>query len=73
MPSAEILYELLSPITLAIWIGGEGTWLRTGTVLCTDSFSIQDTVKLINVLNVRYGLECTLFMHDARRNKYPRI
>jgi hypothetical protein len=73
LPDAQILYNLLSPIALAIWIGGDGTWLKSGTILCTDSFTVQDTVKLMNILNVRYGLESTLFFHDARQNKYPRI
>jgi hypothetical protein len=28
--------------------------------LCTDSYSIQDVVRLMNVLIIRYDLKCTL-------------
>ena len=31
-----------------------------GLIICTDSYSIQDIVRLINVLIIRYRLECTL-------------
>jgi hypothetical protein len=60
IPAVEIMYHLLTPIALAHWIIGDGLWLRLGQVLCTDSFSIIDNVKLINILMVRYQLECTL-------------
>jgi hypothetical protein len=39
---------------------GDGARLPYGLTLCTDSFSIQDTVRLMNVLIIRYGLICTL-------------
>lgn len=73
IPDATVMYELLSPIALAVWIGGDGTWVRTSTVLCTDSFTPQDVIKLMNILNIRYGLECTLFFHEAKRIAHPRI
>jgi len=37
--------------------GGLGDY---GLVLCTDSFTLQDVVILMNVLIIRYNLECTL-------------
>jgi hypothetical protein len=39
-------------------------------ILCTDSFTIPDVVRLMNVLILRYGLDCTLRIHS---DKYPRI
>ena len=33
---------------------------------CTDSFSIQDVVRLMNVLIIRYDLKCTL--HRSNEN-----
>jgi hypothetical protein len=38
-----------------------------GLILCTNSFSIQDVVRLMNVLMIRYRLECTL--HIKKQNK----
>ena len=55
------IYHLLNPIALAHWIMGEGSYQPGGSlVLCTDSFSLQDVILLMNVLMVRYGLECSL-------------
>ena len=31
-----------------------------GLVLCTDSFTIEEVVRLVNVLIVRYDLICTI-------------
>jgi hypothetical protein len=54
------MYYLLTPIALAHWIIGDGLWNHSGLILCTESFSIIDNVKLINILKVRYRLDCTL-------------
>lgn len=39
---------------------GDGKLSRHGLILCTDSYSVEDVVRLINVLIVRYRLECTI-------------
>lgn len=45
-------------------VGGDGTtWSNSGLLLCTDSYSIQDVVRLINVLIYRYGLKCNIRIH----------
>lgn len=31
-----------------------------GLVLCTDSFILQDVLRLMNVLMIRYDLQCIL-------------
>src|SRR3954453_7722635 len=66
IPDVLIMYYLLTPIALAHWIIGDGTWNNSGLILCTDSFSIIDNVKLINILMVRYQLDCTLRSSDNR-------
>jgi hypothetical protein len=66
IPDVLIMYDLLTPIALAHWIKGDGMTIRgVGLYLCTDSFSIIDNVKLINILMVRYQLNCTL----TKRNR----
>jgi hypothetical protein len=60
IPAVEIMYDLLTPEALAHWIMGDGKANISGLILCTDSFTIIDNVKLMNILMVRYQLECTL-------------
>lgn len=57
------IYNLLDPIALAHWICGDGSVRVTGLVLCTDSYSIYDVVRLVNVLFIRYELKCTIRSH----------
>jgi len=53
------IYELLTPVVLAHLIMGDGGFKSKGIFLCTDSYTIQDTVRLMNVLILRYELKCT--------------
>jgi len=68
----ENIYELLTPVALAHWIQGDGTWDHSGVVLCTDSFTIPDVVRLMNVLIIRYNLDCTLRSHVGSPRIYIR-
>lgn len=60
------IYDLLTPVALAHLIMGDGQSSRHGLILCTNSFSIQDVVRLMNVLMVRYKLECNI--RELRRS-----
>ena len=44
------IYELLTPVALAHVIMGDGSRQRHGLILCTDSYSVSDIVRLINEL-----------------------
>lgn len=66
------IYHLLTPVALAHWIMGDGVHRRSGLELCTDSFTIEEVVKLINVLIIRYNLECTLQSHHGNPRIYIR-
>lgn len=46
---------------------GDGSVERHGLILCTNSYSIEDVVRLMNVLMIRYGLDCNLRL--KRRNQ----
>ena len=46
---------------------GDGQALHHGLIICTNNFSIQDVVRLMNVLMIRYRLECTI--HLKKRNQ----
>jgi hypothetical protein len=55
------IYDLLTPAGLAHFIMGDGTREPGyGVILCTDSYTILDVVRLMNVLMIKYRLECTL-------------
>lgn len=43
-------------MALAHLIMGDGTYRGGGIILCTDSYSLQDVVRWINVLIIRYRL-----------------
>jgi hypothetical protein len=63
------IFDLLTPVALAHWICGDGTFSHGGLLLCTDSFTIPECPRLINVLMVKYSLNVTLQMIG----KYSRI
>jgi hypothetical protein len=76
IPAVEIMYHLLTPEALAHWIAGDGQTHPSGLILCTDSFSIIDNVKLINILMVRYQLDCTLHGNNRiyiKASSMPRL
>jgi len=38
-----------------------------GLILCTDSYTIQEVILLMNVLMIKYQLDCTLREHRANQ------
>jgi hypothetical protein len=68
----ECIYDLLTPIALAHWIQGDGSRAGSGLVICTDSFTVEDTVRLMNVLMIRHRLDCTLRVQQGTPRIYIR-
>ena len=68
----ENIYKLLTPIALAQSLMGDGSAQKHGIVLCTDSYSLPDVVRLMNVLIIRYRLNCTLRKHGEYNRIYIR-
>lgn len=64
------IYELLTPVALSHLIMGDGSARPYTLEICTDSYTILDVIKLMNVLNIRYELNCTLRFHTPTQ---PRI
>lgn len=63
----------MTPVALAHMIMGDGVNDHGfGVILCTDSFSLQDIIRLMNVLMIRYRLECTLRKHGVYHRIYIR-
>lgn len=52
--------EYLTPPALAHLIMGDGSRKDYGLEICTDCYSLSDVVRLLNVLVIRYELDCTI-------------
>ena len=64
------IYNLLTSVVLAHFIMGDHSTERHGLIICTDSYSVKDIVRLINVLIIRYRLNCTLHYHSSTQPAY---
>lgn len=64
------IYDLLTPVALAHLIMGDGGSVQGGVRIGTDSFLIQDVIKLSNTLIVRYGLIVTLHKNGDKYRIY---
>ena len=52
--------EYLTPLALAIWIMDDGARVGSGLKFCTNSFTYEDTIRLVLVLNKLYGLKSSV-------------
>ena len=52
-------------LALAHWIMGDGSKRNQGITLCTDGFTIQEVVLLINILILKYDISPT---HHKEKN-----
>lgn len=60
--------ELLTPVSLAYWLMGDGIYVKNkGVKLCTDSYIKEDVELLAEVLSLQFGLSCTLQQHKANQ------
>jgi LAGLIDADG DNA endonuclease family protein len=53
------LFDLLSWEALAHWISGDGTY-NSGVRLQTEFFSVKDVVFILNILMIKFNLDCCL-------------
>jgi LAGLIDADG DNA endonuclease family len=53
------IYELLTPLGLALWIMDDGYWNNT-VYLCTDNFTLDEVNKLIIILESKFALKTTI-------------
>lgn len=44
---------------------GDGSKHKKGLLLCTNSYKIEEVIMLMNVLIIRYRLNCTLRFHSS--------
>lgn len=61
-----MVYIGLLPVALAVWAQADGSKHNSGFTLCTNSFTLQQAVLLLNILKIRYGLDCTIYYDKGR-------
>nr|YP_008475182.1 hypothetical protein [Candida labiduridarum]AGS44490.1 hypothetical protein [Candida labiduridarum] len=54
-------YLNISPISLAHWLMGDGTY-TSSIILCSDTFSKDEVIKLINYLDKQYNIKSTILV-----------
>jgi len=62
------IFHYLTPVALTHWICGDGSKAGSGLLLSTESFSLKDVTLLVNVLMIRYELDCTIRGSAAESN-----
>lgn len=60
------LIHYIDYIVLAHWIQGDGSKLNQGITLCTNSFSLEEVVLLINILIIKFNINPTI--HKDNKN-----
>jgi hypothetical protein len=55
-----ILFDYIDYIVLAYWIMGDGAKRNKGIILCTDNFTLKEVILLMNILIIKFDLECTI-------------
>ena len=54
------IYELLTPVSIAHWIMGDGYFTDNNVKICTDNFTKEEVLILIKVLNDKFGIKATI-------------
>lgn len=60
------LFFYMNYAVLAYWIMGDGARRNEGITLCTDGFSLQEVVLLLNILSIKFDIQPTL--HKDKSN-----
>jgi len=63
------IFEHLTPQALAIFAWDDGTKQRSGFIFCTDNLSKAGNLLIINVLEKKFQLECSLRQIKSRKGK----
>jgi len=48
----------------------DGVSSEYGLTICTDSYTLKDVVRLINILQIRYDLDCTIHYYKGLPHIY---
>ena len=54
------IVDYLTPRAIAYWFMDDGGADRSGVILYTNGFTLAEVQRLVDALNSRYGLSCTI-------------
>jgi hypothetical protein len=52
--------KYLTPLALAIWLMDDGGWAKPGVRLGTNSFKLEEIQFLVQILESKFNLNCTI-------------
>ena len=65
------IINYFDPIVFAFWIMGDGSLQKEGgLILCTECFTNEEVVRLINVLMIKFQLECSIHTQEKYKVIY---
>ena len=64
------LDELITPRSLAYWAMDDGYKSGKGFYFCTESYTLEDNIKLSQILKNRFNLECGIHKHTNGHRLY---
>lgn len=62
--------DLLTPVTLAYWIMGDGSWKGYGLRLHTNNFTKSEVELLINAINKNFGFSSSINIANKSKSQY---
>jgi hypothetical protein len=62
--------DLLTPLSLAIWLCDDATWKNPGVRFATNSFTKEEVILLSSALLTRFNIKSTLQKNLACGGKY---
>lgn len=66
----EDLIHYLNYIVLSHWIMGKGIKTKKGLILCTDNFTLKETIMLINMLLIKLNIISTIIKYKNNNRIY---
>ena len=54
------LGSFLTPLALAVWISDDGCWVKSGTRISCNSFTLKEVELLIEIINQNFGLKSNI-------------
>jgi len=64
------LLELLTPRGLAYWAMDDGYKSTKGFYFCTESFTLEENIKLCEILKTKFNLNCGVHKHTNGHRLY---
>jgi len=62
--------DILTAVSLAYWIMGDGTWVGSGVRIQTDNFTLKEVNLLIDVLNSKFGFSSSINVANKSKGQY---